>query len=64
MRPPAVPVHEHEVRAEVEAICAEHGLEAKRDKFGNVIVRLVTAPKARPFSGTPQRRHNEARSAP
>src|SRR6185312_4111908 len=49
MSHPSVPFHEHAVRAEVEAICREHGLEFKRDKFGNVIVRLRTSPKLRPF---------------
>jgi len=48
MRHPSVPFHEHAVRAEVEAICRENKLEFKRDKFGNVIVRLRTA-KTRPF---------------
>jgi len=49
MRHPAAPFHEHAVCGEVEAICKEHGLEFKRDKFGNVIVRLRLAPKVRPF---------------
>ena len=49
MRHPSAPFHEHAVRAEVEAICRENKLEFKRDKFGNVIVRLRTAPKVRPF---------------
>jgi putative aminopeptidase FrvX len=48
MRHPSVPFHEHAVRAEVEAICRENKLEFKRDKFGNVIVRLRTG-KTRPF---------------
>jgi len=48
MRHPSVPFHEHAVRAEVEAICRENNLEFKRDKFGNVIVRVRTA-KTRPF---------------
>src|SRR6185437_8612873 len=48
MRHPSAPFHEHAVRAEVEAICRENKLEFKRDKFGNVIVRLRTA-KTRPF---------------
>src|SRR6185503_5230810 len=48
MRQPSVPFHEHAVRAEVEAICRENKLEFKRDKFGNVIVRLRTA-KTRAF---------------
>lgn len=49
LRHPAVPFFEHAVRAEVETICTENGLDFKRDKFGNVIVRLRTAPKVRPF---------------
>lgn len=49
MRHPAAPFFEHAVRAEVEKICAENGLDFKRDKFGNLIVRLRTAPKVRPF---------------
>jgi hypothetical protein len=49
MRHPAAPFHEHAVRGEVESFCKEHGLEFKRDKFGNVIVRLRTAAKVRPF---------------
>ena len=48
MRHPSVPFHEHAVRAKVEAICRENKLEFKRDKFGNVIVRLRSA-KTRPF---------------
>lgn len=50
MRQAAVPFHEHGVRAEVEKICAENKLEFKRDSFGNVIVRLRTAPKLRPIA--------------
>jgi putative aminopeptidase FrvX len=49
MRHPAVPFHEHAVRAEVEAICAEHRIDFERDEFGNVIVRLQTNPKVRPL---------------
>ena len=49
MRHPAAPFHEHAVRDEVERICAEHRLDFKRDEFGNVIVRLRTAPKVRPI---------------
>jgi putative aminopeptidase FrvX len=48
MRHPSVPFQEHAVRAEVDAICRENALEFKRDKFGNVIVRLRTA-NTRPF---------------
>jgi endoglucanase len=49
MRHPAAPFSEHGVRAEVEKICAEHRLDFKRDEFGNVIVRLQTDRKIRPF---------------
>jgi putative aminopeptidase FrvX len=49
MRFPSAPFHEHAVRGEVEEICREHGLDFKRDRFGNLIVRLRTAPKLRPF---------------
>src|ERR1700751_92683 len=49
MRHPTAPFHEHAVRGEVEKICAEHRLKSERDDFGNVIVRLQTAPKVRPF---------------
>jgi hypothetical protein len=47
MRHPAAPYFEHDVRAEVEKICAEHGLEFERDSFGNVFVRLRTSRKLR-----------------
>jgi putative aminopeptidase FrvX len=47
MRCPAVAYHEQAVRAEAELICAEHGLLWHRDRFGNLIVRLLTAPKTR-----------------
>jgi endoglucanase len=49
MRLPTAPYHEHAVRAEVEKICAEHRLKFTRDQFGNVLVRLRTAPAQRPF---------------
>jgi putative aminopeptidase FrvX len=49
MRQPAVPYHEHSARAEVERICSEHGLDYERDRFGNILVRLQTASKTRPF---------------
>jgi putative aminopeptidase FrvX len=49
LRHPAVPYHEHAVRSEVEAVCAEHGLDWKLDRFGNVLVRLRTAPGSRPL---------------
>src|SRR5262249_55186558 len=50
MSHPAAAFHEHAVRGEVEKICAEHKLDCKRDAFGNVIVRLRTAPKMRPVA--------------
>jgi endoglucanase len=43
LRCPAAPYHESTVRAEVEKICAEHGMASKRDAFGNVLVRLQSA---------------------
>lgn len=49
LRHPAAPYHETAVRAEVEQICAEHELDCHRDSFGNLLVRLQTAPKQRPF---------------
>jgi putative aminopeptidase FrvX len=50
MRHPAVPYYEHAVRDEVERICAENGLAFKRDRFGNVLVRLRNAPDRRPLA--------------
>lgn len=49
MRHPAVPYHEHAVRAEVQEICEEHGLRFELDRFGNLLVRLQTAKNQRPF---------------
>ena len=49
LRCPAAPYHESAVRGEVEKICAEHKLSCARDKFGNLLVRLRTAPAQRPF---------------
>lgn len=37
------------VRAEVEKICLEHRLDCKRDPLGNLLVRLQTSKKHRPF---------------
>lgn len=48
MSNPASPYHEAGVQAAVEAICSEHGLAYGRDKFGNILVRLKTAPRQRP----------------
>jgi putative aminopeptidase FrvX len=42
MRQPAVAFHEHAVRDEVERICGEYDLSFKRDRFGNILVRLQT----------------------
>jgi putative aminopeptidase FrvX len=50
MRHPAAPFHEHAVRAEVEKICAEHGLPFERDRAGNVLVRWQTNRKTRPLA--------------
>jgi endoglucanase len=46
---PAAPFHEAGVRAVVEVICAENGLACRRDRFGNVIVRLGSARSGRPL---------------
>lgn len=45
---PAAPYHEDGVRGEVEAICAENGLSARRDRFGNVHIELRGRPGERP----------------
>ena len=49
MRQPAAPYHEDATRAEAERICAEHGLQHERDRFGNLLITLRTAPRRRPF---------------
>jgi endoglucanase len=49
MRLPTAPYHEHAVRAEVARICVENGLKFEQDQFGNVLVRLRTAPARHPF---------------
>jgi len=46
---PAAPYHEAGVRAVVEVICAENGLDCERDTFGNVLVRLGKSKAGRPF---------------
>lgn len=46
---PAAPFHEAGVREAVELLCAEHGLEFRRDPFGNVLIELMTARRARPL---------------
>lgn len=50
MRQPAAPYHEAGVRAEVERICVENGLEHRRDRAGNVLVQLRTASGLRPVA--------------
>jgi endoglucanase len=49
MRCPAAPFYEAGVRAAVELLCEEHGLVFHRDRFGNVLVELKTARRARPL---------------
>jgi len=49
LRHPAAPYYEHAVRAEVEAICAENGLDFQRDVFGNVLARFRSARAQRPL---------------
>lgn len=50
MRQPAAPYHEDGVRAEVERICAENGLDFRRDRAGNVLVQVRTASGLRPLA--------------
>ncbi|HSH14775.1 MAG TPA: M20/M25/M40 family metallo-hydrolase, partial [Verrucomicrobiae bacterium] len=47
---PTAPFHEAGVRAVVEVICAEHGLAAERDRYGNVLVRLGNSKNGRPLA--------------
>lgn len=49
LRQPAAPYHEAAVQQEVERFCGEHGLDCARDRFGNLFVRLQTAPRRRPL---------------
>ncbi len=46
---PTAPYHEYHVRQEIESICAEHHLKVMSDRFGNLLVRVCTAPKLRPI---------------
>lgn len=46
----AAPFYEAGVRAEVEAICAEHGLKSARDAFGNVLVTYGSRSAGRPVA--------------
>lgn len=47
---PTAPFHEAGVRAVVEVICEENGLAAKRDRFGNVLVRTGKIGGGRPLA--------------
>jgi len=49
MQHPAVPYHEHAVRDEVQQICEEHDLRFELDRYGNLLVRLQTSKRLRPF---------------
>jgi putative aminopeptidase FrvX len=49
MQHPAAPYHEHVVRAEVQTICEEYSLPFELDRYGNLLVRLQTSKKQRPF---------------
>jgi putative aminopeptidase FrvX len=49
MQHPAVPYHEHAVRDEVQKICKEHRLPFELDRYGNLLIRLLTSKKQRPF---------------
>jgi len=46
---PAAPFHEGAVRTAVELICAKHGLDCRRDRYGNLLVRLGDASAGRPL---------------
>lgn len=49
MTKPAVPYHEHGVRAAVEEILNESGVAFNRDRFGNVLARIKNGSSARPL---------------
>src|SRR5882672_5789349 len=49
MQHPAAPYHEHAVRDEVQKICEEHSLPFELDRYGNLLVRLQTSRRERPF---------------
>jgi endoglucanase len=46
---PVAPFEEAGVRAVVETVCAEHGLDCRRDRYGNVLVQLGDAAAGRPL---------------
>ena len=49
LRHATAPYYEHAVRAETEKILTEAGVPFRRDRFGNVLARLQTAPRQRPL---------------
>src|SRR5882672_5869131 len=49
MQHPAAPYHEHAVRDEVQKICEEQALPFELDRYGNLLVRLQTSKRQRPF---------------
>ena len=49
MQHPAAPYHEHAVRDEVQKICHEYSLPFELDRYGNLLVRLQTSKRQRPF---------------
>lgn len=50
MRHPAAPYHEFAVRTEVEAICREHRLACRCDRFGNLLVEHKRGRIGRPMA--------------
>jgi putative aminopeptidase FrvX len=50
MKCPTAPFHEAAVRDMVESICAEEGLTAERDAFGNVLIHVGSADHGRPIA--------------
>lgn len=49
MSQPAAPYHEGAVSEAVREICREENLDCAPDRFGNLLVRFVTAPRVRPL---------------
>lgn len=49
MERPAAPYHEAAVRAEVEAICNEHELPFRRDRHGNLLIKVKRGRAPRPL---------------
>jgi endoglucanase len=46
---PVAPFYEAGVRAVVETVCSEHGLDCRRDRYGNVLVHLGDPSVGRPL---------------